>query len=184
MPFNTIDILFLLTVALLVFNGVKNGAVVSLVSLIAIPVSFVVAYLFGPQLTTILAANQLPSTPFISYIVLFLGTGIVLHIIATAVRGTIRNSPIGCLDGLLGAAIGFVEAWLVWLILLLILGNFLNGLQEQFAQGASVIPGLNVQLDQFKGWHDFYNQAITDSLFAKVNGFFVQKLPNIPRLPK
>jgi hypothetical protein len=34
-------------------------------------------------------------------------------------------------------------------------------------------------LPTFRQWHDFYNQAVTNSLFAKVNGFFVTELPEL-----
>src|SRR5260221_7123235 len=69
MSLSLIDILFLITVALLAFNGFSNGAVTSLVNLISIPLGFAVAYLFGPRFTLLLAANGLPATPIISYAV-------------------------------------------------------------------------------------------------------------------
>lgn len=186
MSLSWIDILFLVTVALLVFNGLRNGFIFSLVNLIGIPVGIGVAMLFGPQLTKLLAANSLPSTPLISYVVLFFGTVLLLHIIGTAVRNVAKKIPfIGLGDALLGAAVGFVEAWLIWLILLLVLGNFLNGLQGSITAGSSVIPGLNIQVTQLKMWHDFYNDAVTHSLFAQVNGFIIKTLPGIkiPTLP-
>lgn len=180
MSLSWIDILFLVTVGLLAFNGLRNGLVFSLVNLISIPVGIGIALLFGPQLTRLLAANNLPSTPLISYIVLFFGTVLVLHIVGTAVRNVTKKIPlVGLGDALLGAAVGFVEAWLIWLILLLVLGNFLNALQN----GTSSIPGLKIE--QLHTWHDFYNDAITHSIFAQVNGFIVKTLPGItiPKLP-
>src|SRR5436305_13137511 len=108
MSFSLIDILFLVTVALLVFNGFSNGAISSLVNLLSIPVGFVVAYLFGPRFTLFLAANGLSATPLIAYIVLFFGAVLVLHIIATTVRGIVQRVPlIGFGDRLLGAMVGF-----------------------------------------------------------------------------
>jgi uncharacterized membrane protein required for colicin V production len=188
MQFSWIDLLFVITVALLVFNGLRNGAVFSLVNLIGIPLGIGAAIIFGPRFTAILASNGLPSTPLIAYGVLFLGTVLILHIIGTMVRGVVRNIPIiGCSDNLLGGAIGFVEAWLLWLVLLIVLGTFLGGLQS----GVHVINGIplltdGLHFDQLQSWHDFYNQAVTDSLFARVNGFFIKELPqiNIPRLPQ
>src|SRR5437588_12943790 len=103
MPLSLIDILFLVTVALLVFNGFSNGAITSLVNLLSIPLGFAVAYLFGPRFTLLLAANGLSATPLISYIVLFFGTVLVLHIIGTTVRGVLQRVPlIGFGDRLLG----------------------------------------------------------------------------------
>src|SRR5436309_10487404 len=87
MSLSLVDILFLVTVVLLAFNGFSNGAVTSLVNLISIPVGFVVAYLFGPRFTLLLAANGLSATPLVAYIVLFFGAVLVLHIIGTVVRG-------------------------------------------------------------------------------------------------
>ena len=169
-----IDILFLVTVALLAFNGFSNGAITSLVNLISLPVGFVIAYLFGPQFTLVLAANGLPATPLISYIVLFCGTVLVLHIIGTIVRSVVRKVPfVGLGDRLLGALIGFVEAWLLWVVLLLVLHNFLQNIDNinSLSHGA-------VSLSQFNSWQQFYNDAVTNSLFAKVNGFIITRLPN------
>ncbi len=184
MPFNWIDILFLVTVALLIFNGLRNGAIFSLINLLGIPIGLGVAFFFGPQLTALLAANKLPATPLISYIVLFFGSIFILHIIGTVIRGVVQKIPlVGFGDSLLGGVVGFAEAWLIWLILLILLGNFLLGLQNTLQQGSHIIPGLNIQVDQLRTWDDFYNQAVTNSLFARVNGFIVHTLP-VKGLPK
>ena len=164
-----IDILFLVTVALLAFNGFSNGAITSLVNLISIPLGFAVAYLFGPRFTTLLAANGLAATPLISYIVLFGGTVLILHIIGSVFRGVVQRIPlIGMGNMLLGALIGFVEAWLIWVVLLLVLHNFLQNIQS--------LPG-GVTLSQINSWQQFYNDAVTNSLFAHDNSFIVARLP-------
>jgi len=167
--FSLIDILFLVTVALLAFNGFSNGAVTSLVNLISIPLGFAVAYFFGPQFTTLLAANGLAATPLISYVVLFCGTVLILHIIGSVVRGVVQKIPlIGFGDRLLGAFVGFIEAWLLWVVLLVVLHNFLQNVHS--------IPG-TVNLSQINSWQQFYNDAVTNSLFAHVNSFIVARLP-------
>lgn len=188
MSLSLIDILFLVTVALLVFNGLRNGAIFSLINLIGIPLGFGVAVYFGPQFTALLAANNLPATPLISYIVLFLGTVFILHIIGTMIRGVVQKIPfVGFGDALLGGLIGFVEAWLIWLILLIVLGTFLNNVQSSVngaQQAASIIPGTKISFDQLKSWHDFYNQAVTHSLFAQVNSVVNANLKGLPQLPR
>lgn len=184
MSLSLIDILFLVTVALLVFNGLRNGAVFSLINMLSIPIGIGVAYYLGPSFTKMLAANGLSATPLISYVALFFGTVLILHIIGTTIRGVVQKIPIiGFGDALIGGALGFVEAWLLWLFLLIILGSFLGNVQSAINQGSHVIPGFNIQIEQFKSWHDFYNEAVTNSLFARVNGFFVKQLPSIPPLP-
>ncbi len=60
---NTLDILFLVTIVLLVLNGLRNGAVFSLIHFVALPAAFAGAALFGPSLTSVLAAHHLPATP-------------------------------------------------------------------------------------------------------------------------
>ena len=173
MPLSLIDILFLVTVVLLVFNGFSNGAVASVVNLLSIPVGFVVAYMFGPRFTLLLAANGLSSTPLIAYIVLFFGAVLVLHIIGTTVRGIVQRVPlIGFGDRLLGALVGFVEAWLLWVVLLLVLHNFLLDINNV----NSVSYGV-VNTSQFNSWQQFYNDTVTNSLFASVNSFIVSKIP-------
>ena len=90
-----VDILFLVTIILLVFNGLRNGFVFSLVNLLSLPVAAVVALTFGPSLTTTLAQNGLTVNPLVSYIVLFLIAVVVIHLVATAVRGTVKGIPSG-----------------------------------------------------------------------------------------
>ncbi len=188
MSLSVIDILFLVTVVLLVLSGLRNGAVFSFINLLSIPLALGVAYFFGPQFTEFLASNNLPVTPLISYIVLFFATVLVLHALGNVVRGIVRSIPvISTGDALLGAVIGFAEAWLLWLFLLIVLGSFLNGLQgtvSTIQPGANLILGANVQIDQLRQWHDLYNQAITSSLFARVNGLFIRTLPNVPQPPQ
>src|ERR1700692_3068533 len=112
MSINWMDILFIVTVLLLVMNGLRNGFLFSLISLVALPLGIGAALYFGPQLTSILAANGLPSTPLISYIVLFFGTVLILHLIGSSLRNGAKNLPlIGLGDSLLGGVVGFVEAW-------------------------------------------------------------------------
>lgn len=164
---NTIDILFLVTIALLVFNGFRNGAVFSLIHLISLPVAFAGAVVFGPSLTNTLAANHLPANPLISYVVLFFGIVLVLHVIGSSLRRVLHAVPfLGAGDRLIGAGLGFVEAWLLWVVLLAVLHGFL--------QDTHSIPGVGPAL--FQSWQQAYNSAVSQSLFAHVNGVFVQTL--------
>lgn len=169
-----VDVLFLVTIVLLVFNGLRNGFVFSLINLLSLPIAFVIAWLFGPRLTNLLSANNLSATPLISYLVLFFGSVLVIHILATAVRGTVKKIPlIGFGDTVLGAAVGFVEAWLLWVVLLLVLHNFL--------QDVSQVQQLGINSSLFQSWQQFYNDAVTNSLFARVNSFIVSTVPVISR---
>jgi len=182
-PLNWIDFLFLLTIVLLFFNGLRNGAVFSIVNLLAIPIAFGVAVFLGKPFTLFLASNGLSISPLIAYIVLFFGTILVLHILGTTVRGIVKAIPIvGFGDALIGGIVGLVEAWLLWLIVLLVLGNFLNSVQGTIHPGSQIIPGLNITVQQYQAWRDTYNQAVHNSFFAKVNGYFIQELPALPRL--
>ena len=184
-PFNWIDLLFLITVVLLVFNGLRNGAIFSLVNLLSIPIAIGVAYYFGPSFTAFLASHGIDLSPLIAYVILFFVAVIVIHILGTFLRGLLKAIPlVGLGDSLIGGVIGFVEAWLLWLIVLLVVGNVLNGIQTSFLGGNNSFAGFHLTSTQLQSWHDAYNQAITTSLFAKVNSFFVQALPALPRLPK
>ncbi|HLL79821.1 MAG TPA: CvpA family protein [Ktedonobacteraceae bacterium] len=184
-PFNWIDLLFVITVVLLVFNGLRNGAVVSIINLLSIPVALFVALYFGKTFTFFLASNGIGISPLIAYIILFFAAVILIHILGTVLRGVIKAIPlIGAGDALLGGAVGFIEAWLLWLIVLLVVGNVLHGVQNSFLAGTHIFSGFDVTPAQLISWHDAYNQAITTSLFAKVNGWFVQALPALPKLQK
>ncbi len=167
-PISLVDVLFIITVVLLVFNGLRNGFLFSLISLLSLPIAGVVAWVFGPQLTHALAANNLPSTPIIAFLLLFFGTVLIIHILATAVRGFVTNIPlISTGDTLLGGIIGFVEAWLLWVAVLWVLHNVLQDINNL---PAGITPA------QLSGWQDFYNQAINHSLFAQVNSFILSTI--------
>lgn len=168
-PISLVDLFFIVTVVLLVFNGLRNGFVFSLVNLLSLPMAIAVAWMFGPQLTQTLAANNLPSTPIIAYLLLFFGTVLIIHILATTLRGIIRKLPVvgavvGLGDTLLGAVVGFVEAWLLWVAVLFVLQHVL--------QSAGNLPA-GIPSAQLSGWQAFYDQAITASIFAKVNSFII-----------
>ncbi len=190
MSWDWIDLLFVITVVLLVLNGLKNGALFSLIHILSIPVAFIVTYLFGPHFIILLASNGLSFTPLVTYGALFLGTVLILHIVGSIVRKVLKYVPLlGPADSLLGGVLGFVEAWLLWLLLLFVLGTFLSTVQSGIETGSVFFQGINLQdlhlgniaqfLPTFQQWHDFYNQAVTNSLFAKVNGFFVTVLPEL-----
>src|SRR5262249_38738716 len=110
--------------------------------------------------------------------------------IGSIIRKSVKYIPLlGPVDSLLGGILGFIEAWLLWLLLLFALGSFLGAIQSGFATGSILFQGINLQglhisFATFRQWHDFYNQAVTNSLFAKVNGFFVTVLPELPKTPK
>lgn len=184
-PFNWIDLLFLITVVLLVFNGLRNGAIFSLVNLLSIPIALFVALYFGQPFTAFLATNGIGISPLLAYIILFFVAVIVIHILGTVLRGVIKAIPlVGLGDALIGGVIGFVEAWLLWLIVLLVVGNVLHGLQTSFVGGVHSFAGINLTSTQLQQWIDTYNGAISSSIFAKVNSFFVQALPGLPRPPR
>jgi uncharacterized membrane protein required for colicin V production len=178
-----IDLLFLATIVLLIFNGFRNGAVFSLINLLSIPIAIGVAYFFGRPFALFFAKNGLSISPLISYIVLFIVTILVIQIIGTTLRGVVKHTPvIGCGDSLLGGIVGFFEAWLIWLIVLFLVGKFLNDIQATIQTGKQLIPGLNITVQQYQSWHDAYNQAVHNSLFARVNSFVIKELPAVPRL--
>ena len=182
-PLNWIDLLFLVTIVLLIFNGFRNGAIFSLINLLSIPIAVGVAYFFGKPFALLFANNGLLFSPLISYLVLFFVTILVIQIIGTSMRGVVKGIPIlGCGDSLLGGLVGFFEAWLIWMIVLFLVGNFLNDIQTTIQTGKQLVPGLNITVQQYQVWHDTYNQAVHNSLFARVNGFFIKELPAMPRL--
>ena len=172
-----VDILFVVTVILLVLSGLRNGFVFSLVNLISLPVAAVVSLVFGPSLTAWLAGSGLVVNPIFSYILLFLLAVIVIHFVATSVRGTVKRIPlVSTGDALLGGVVGFVEAWALWVVFLLVLGHFLNVVDQ------GQIQQLGFHVNTFQSWQQFYNDAISNSLFARVNGWFVKVVPLAPAL--
>lgn len=173
---NWIDVLFLITLVVLVLNGLRNGFVLSLINLISIPLGFVAIVIIGPRFINWLADIGITITPIVSYVILFFGVVFIVHLIGSTLRGGVRATPVvGQGDALLGGALGIVEAWLVWLLLLMALGWFLGSTQEAVAAGEV----LNIDLSLVHQWQEFYNQAVTTSLFAQVNSVFVSIIPAI-----
>jgi uncharacterized membrane protein required for colicin V production len=182
-PFSWIDLLFLVTIALLVFNGIRNGAIFSIVNLLSIPIALGVAIFFGTPFTLFLASNNLGISPIIAYIILFFGTVLIIHILGTLLRGVIRAIPlVGAGDVLIGALVGFIEAWLLWLIILLLMGSFLHSIETSMIAGTHLFSGFNITPQTFQNWRDAYNTAVTNSLFARVNGIFISTIPALPAL--
>jgi uncharacterized membrane protein required for colicin V production len=174
---SVVDILFVVTVILLVLSGLRNGFVFSLINLISLPAAAVVSLTFGPSLTAWLAGNGLAVNPLVSYILLFLLVVLLIHIVASAVRGTVKRIPlVSTGDALLGGVVGFVEAWALWVVFLLVLGHFLSLVDQ------GQIQQLGVHVDTFHSWQQFYNDAVSNSLFARVNGWFVKSVPLVPAL--
>lgn len=172
-----VDVLFVITIVVLVLNGLRNGFVFSLVNLLSLPVAAAVSYVFGPSLTALLAKNGLVVNPLISYVALFVVAVIIIHLIATAVRGTMKRIPlVSSGDSLLGGVVGFVEAWALWVVLLLVLGHFLSVVDQ------AQIQQLGFHVDTFHSWQQFYDDAVSNSLFARVNGWFVKVVPIVPTL--
>jgi hypothetical protein len=131
-----------------------------LIHLVTLPVAFAGAALFGPSLTGLFAAHHLLANPLIAYVVLFFGIALVLHVIGSSVRRVLHAVPF------IGAGLGFVEAWLLWVVLLTVLHGFL--------QGTHTIPGIGPSL--FQSWQQTYDSAVSQSLFAHVNSAFVHTL--------
>src|SRR5438874_12225920 len=105
-PLNWIDLLFLVTIVLLIFNGFRNGAVFSLINLLSIPIAIGVAYFFGKQFALFFAKNGLLFSPLISYLVLFFVIIMVFLIIGTSMLGEVQNiSVFSCGYSLLGELI-------------------------------------------------------------------------------
>src|SRR5579859_4008381 len=181
MSLSIIDILFLVTVVLLIFNGLRNGALFSLISLLGLPIAFAAAYFLGPRFTILLASSGLPATPLIAYAVLFIGTIFIFHILGNVLVSTLKIVPgFTPVNALLGGIIGFVEAWLIWLVLLIAIGTFLNAIRAETSSFAGI--DLTQFITHFKdwniqGWYTAYNDAVNNSLFAKVNNFFGQIIP-------
>lgn len=172
-----VDILFVVTIILLVLHGLRVGFVFSLVNLLSLPVAAGLAWFFGPSFTNWLETHGMVVNPLVSYIILFLISIIVIHAIGGTIGRTVKGIPlISSADALGGGVVGFVEAWLLWLVFLLLLGHFLN-ITDQ-----AQIQQLGFKISTFHSWQQFYNDAISNSLFARVNGWFIQHVPLVPVL--
>ncbi|MBX5449138.1 CvpA family protein [Thermogemmatispora sp.] len=171
--FNLIDLAFLTTVIVLALQGFHNGLLASLINLVALPLALGVALLCGPWLTALLASSGVKVAPLLAYTLVFLATVLGVHSVTTLVRAFLRRLPVlGLIDQLLGMGIGVVEAWLLWLILLMVLHSFLS----------TVHYWPQSDPDQFSAWRLAYQKAIAQSFFVHVNQWLLGWTP-VGQLP-
>nr|BBH94442.1 hypothetical protein KTA_26410 [Thermogemmatispora argillosa] len=173
LTFNFIDLAFLATAIVLAINGFRNGLLASLINLIALPLGLGAALLFGPWLTALLASKGIEVAPLLAYGLIFLASVLIVHTVTAVVRAFVHRLPVvGLIDALLGLGVGLVEAWLLWLILLVALHGVLSAIQHLPHSD----PG------QFSIWQRAYNEAMTQSLFAHVNQWLLGQAP-LSQLP-
>jgi len=155
-----LDILVGITLVLSTIHGWRVGAVASLINLLGIPIGLGVSWYWGPALTGTFARLGFPVPVLFAYALLFFGVIAVLHVIAQFLRGTIHSFFVFAFaDEAIGAVVGFVKAWILWLLFLVLWGSVLALPLHT--------PGLRT-LDATR-WKQDYNHIVATSTFAQIN---------------
>jgi uncharacterized membrane protein required for colicin V production len=155
-----LDMLILITLVIGTLHGWRVGAVVSLISLLSIPIGLGVAWYWGPALAVEFVHLGFPFPILPAYALLFFGTIVVLHLIAEILRALIHSFFIFAFaDEAIGAVVGFVKVWLLWLLFLVLWGSVLT-LPLHIA-GLHTVNTARLQQD--------YNSIVTTSIFAHIN---------------
>jgi uncharacterized membrane protein required for colicin V production len=162
-----LDILVLITLVIGVVHGWRVGALVSLVGLLSIPIGLGAAWYWGPALTTEFAGLGFPAPLILAYAALFFGVIIVLHLLAEVLRGVIHSFFVFAFaDEAIGAVVGLVEVWLLWLLFLVLWGSVLTLPLR--------VPGWHAS-DALR-WERNYNSIVTTSTFAQLNHVVIHPL--------
>ena len=124
---NTLDIVLIAILALVALRGLSRGLIQEMLSLIALIAALFVASNYNQRLEPFLR-NYLSGETTIhvaSYIILFVGTMLVIRIVARLLSGALDVSLLGWLNHGAGGVFGLAEGALVGLIILWGMATFL-----------------------------------------------------------
>ncbi len=118
------DILLLLLVGGMMIRSMMHGAISEAASLAGWAVAFYVAMNFGAFVAPMLPDSMTEGAagPVILFLVMFIGTRILVWLAGKMVSGLVSAVGLSLLDRLLGAAFGFCKAMLIAVTLVLVAG--------------------------------------------------------------
>jgi membrane protein required for colicin V production len=150
---NLLDYVFLSVAGFSVLLSVIRGLVREVIALAAWAIAFVVAYLFGGQLSDLMPA-EIPTAElrwFAAFILLFFLVLLVMSLVAIAVSQLVKSAGLGVEDRVLGGLFGLSRGFLVVLALVLVAGATALPKQPIWKQ-AMLTPFLETAAIYVKGW--------------------------------
>lgn len=111
---NFIDLTILIVVILFSIRGLIRGFVLEITSLVGLLVGYLTAMLFLDQVTNLflILFPSLPRTvlQIISFLILFIGSNLLLKLLAQLLTKTLKLALLGWLNRLLGGLAGLVKS--------------------------------------------------------------------------
>jgi uncharacterized membrane protein required for colicin V production len=169
-----LDIVAAIVLFISIWHGWRSGLLVGLFNLLSIPLGIVAAYFLAPRVA---AATNISLTYM--YAIIFFVTVIAVHIVGNVLRKGMRKRVkiAADTDALLGAIVGGAKAWILLVLFLVIWGNALNSSAVRTI-ACGLAPVNNSVASNLGNWETEYNQTVSKSLFAYVNGFIVPQSVN------
>lgn len=137
------DILLILLVGGLMLKGMVGGVIKEAASLTGWVIAFYVATHFGDAVAPWLPRSMTEGTAgaIILFLVMFIGTRILVWLVGRMVSGIVRSIGLSFLDRSLGAAFGFCKGMIIGVALVLVAG--LTDLPKKpFWRNAVFSPGM------------------------------------------
>lgn len=111
---NFIDLTILIVIILFSIRGLMRGFVLEITSLVGLIVGYLVAMLFLDQVTNLFLA-LFPSLPrtvmqIVSFLILFIGSNLLLKLLAQLLTKTLKLALLGWLNRLLGGLAGLAKS--------------------------------------------------------------------------
>lgn len=137
---NLLDFLILLPIAFFCYRGFVNGIIKEVLSIVGIIVGVFLTFQYmdpvGEAISPFFKEGA-SFVPFISAIIIFIGTLVVVHLVAYLSKKFLETIKLNFANRLAGAAFGFLKSGIVISALLLILAGFSMPSQETRQESAT-----------------------------------------------
>lgn len=124
---NLLDILILLPIAFFCYRGFVNGIIKEVLSIVGIMLAVFLTFQYMDPVGKLIAPlfeEGAAYVPFISALVIFIGTIAIVHLIAYLSKKVLETIKLNSINRIAGAGFGFLKSGIVVSAILLILAGF------------------------------------------------------------
>jgi len=139
---NLLDFLILLPIAYFCYRGFMNGIIREVLGIAGIILAVFLTFRYMDQLSTIIRPlfdEKASVIPFISGLVIFIGTLLVVNVIAYLAKKILQTIKLNFINRLFGLAFGFLKSGIIVSAVLLILAGF-NVPSQQSREESATYP--------------------------------------------
>ena len=149
------------------YRGFQKGLLMSVVSLVALVAGVVCALAWTPALLQYLSGRSQMSPELLSvlaFLIIFIGVIILINIVGKLIKIVIDLTPIGSIDGLVGALLGMLKWALGVSIILWVLDKVDVGLPTD--QDSAILSNVRQVapyiFEQVKLWSPYFSDLLDD----------------------